>query len=114
MNLPSGAIFFLDYQYGNAAKMRHYWLVKGTKIARWDGAGWYDYVTTKDAYYTEQDVIKNDDVTTNSTRLRVPDQIWTAISVLDTKLLSVCDKCRCVLGIADYDRCLVCRGEIEP
>ena len=94
--------------------MKHYWLIKGTTVARWDGFGWFEFVTTKDAYYTEADIIKDEGLLANYTRLKVPDFDYPKISTPTNKLLSICDKCRCVLGMADYDRCLVCRAGIDP
>ena len=88
-------------------KQPDYYLPKGTKIKRWGkptvaGLGqerfprWSEAVTTKDAYYTEQDIKPAETVTTDpktwNIYFTVPDPNYTIIEVerRDVKKLCVC------------------------
>ena len=90
--------------------MKHYWLITGTTVARWDGFGWFEFVTTKDAYYTEEDIIKDEGLLAGYTRLKVPDLDYYKISTPTNKLVHVCARCLLVLYRGnEEDVCSTCR-----
>ena len=75
--------------------MRHYWLPKGERILRFNGAVWVSFVTTLDAYYTEDNLNERMDARVgDTTRINILDKEYQAIQVDDIKLRSICRECR--------------------
>ena len=95
--------------------MKHYWVKEGTKIMRWDGNSWWNFVTTRDAYYTEEDNVTPDwHYPTQVTRFKIPDKKYEMISVPNDKVIRICDQCRQIIEGKGYYRCAECRGAEVP
>ena len=75
--------------------MKHYWVKKGTRIMRWDGAAWWNFVTTKDVHYTEEDNI-TPSWTQLVTRFRIPDEEYEMISVPNDAVIHICPVCESI------------------